>query len=147
MSERISASSSSSQSTGLPANFSMMFLKNFIGVRHPERKPRDPAARALRFRNGILRRRFAPLRMTVICLLMLHRLARRSRQLLPDSVKNPVDETSRFCPTEFFREFDRFVNGDNGWNVIAKQHFINGQTQNVAINRGDSTKLVILGIS
>src|SRR5207249_1737642 len=31
---------------------------------HPERQSRDPVALALRFRHGILRLRFAPLRMT-----------------------------------------------------------------------------------
>src|SRR5438105_15371049 len=39
-------------------------MSNFRYPYHPGRQPRDPVALALRFRHGILRLRFDPLRMT-----------------------------------------------------------------------------------
>src|SRR5205823_1822554 len=75
------------------------------------------------------------------------RFARRSRQLFPDPVENPIDETSRFRSAKFFCQLDRLVNRNDGRNVVTKQHFIDGETQDIAIDRGDATKLVVFGIT
>src|ERR1700689_5369251 len=85
MSDRMSASSSSSQSTGRPVNFCMMDLKNPMAMRRA----------ALACGGG----------------------ARRAIQILFDAVQNAVHETAGFFGAEFFRDFDRLIDDDDGSDV------------------------------
>ena len=54
-------------------------------------------------------------------------LAKRPRQIVFDPVENPIDEAAGIGSAESFGQFDRFVDRDDGRNVVAVKHFIDRQ--------------------
>lgn len=78
----------------------------------------------------------------------LHRLPRRlpqwSGQIFADTIEDAIDETAGFGAAKGFGQLDGFVDGNDRWDVVAVEHFINREAQNVAIDGGDAVEIEIL---
>ena len=74
-------------------------------------------------------------------------VTQRAIQIVFDSVQNAVDETAGFAAAESLGEFDGLVDGDDRRDVVAIKHFVDGEPQHIAIDRGDAVEFVILAIA
>src|SRR3954453_14379499 len=93
-SARMSDSSTSSQSTGLPTNFSTSVRRNFIAK----------AAAPLFLRS--------------------RRCPQGTREIVFHAIEDAVDESSRIAAAECLRQLDCFVDGNDRRDVVAIKHFV-----------------------
>jgi len=67
----------------------------------------------------------------------------RTHQLPFDAVEDAVDEFAAVVGGEAFGDVDGFVDADHRGNIVAVQHFINGESQDVAIHGGDAGQVPV----
>ena len=74
-------------------------------------------------------------------------LACRAREILSHPIENAIHKTAGFRATESFCQLDCFVNRDDWRDIVAIQHLVNRQPQDIAIDRRDTAKFVILAVA
>src|SRR3974390_2921194 len=70
--------------------------------------------------------------------------SRRAQEFPFDFGQNAVDEFAAVLGGEFLRNVHRFVNADDGWDVLAMEHFIDGQSHDVAVHSGNAVEFPVL---
>ena len=83
----------------------------------------------------------------VLQFFLSRRFAQGTCQVAFHAVENAVNETPGLSAAESFGKLDRFVDRNNGWNVVAIKHFVDSQAQDVSIDSGDAMELVILAVT
>src|SRR6185369_10705715 len=72
--------------------------------------------------------------------------SRRSQQFALDFIEDAVDEFAAVLSGKFFRDIDGFIDADHWRDVIAMEHFINSQAQNIPVHGGDPMEVPVFGM-
>ena len=75
------------------------------------------------------------------------RFARGTIEIFSDAIQNAVHESTGFGAAKSLCELDRFVDRNDRRNVVAIKHFVDGEPQDIAIDRGNAVEIVILAIT
>src|SRR5438067_3449188 len=84
---------------------------------------------------------------TAVLCFFLHRLARGAIEIFPDAIENSVYECAGLGAAKSFGELDRFVDRNDWWNVIAIKHLVDGEAQDISIDRGNAVEIIILAVA
>jgi len=71
---------------------------------------------------------------------------RRPHQFAFDFVEDAVDELAAVLGGKLFGNIDRLIDADHGRDVLAVEHFVNGEPENVAVHCGHAMKLPVLRV-
>src|SRR5437016_10325967 len=67
----------------------------------------------------------------------------RAQQLALYLVQNAIDELAAILSREFFGDIDGLIDADDWRNIIAMQHFIDGEPQDVAVHSRDARQVPV----
>src|SRR5262249_36951926 len=67
-------------------------------------------------------------------------------EIFPNAVENSVYERTRLSAAKSFGELYRFVNRNHRRNVVAIEHFVDRESQNIAIDGRNAVEIVVLAI-
>src|SRR5882724_7741767 len=72
--------------------------------------------------------------------------ARGAQEFAFDLVENAVDELAAVLGGEFFGDVHGLIDADDGRDVVAVEHFVNGEAEDVAVHGGDAAEFPVLGV-
>ena len=75
------------------------------------------------------------------------RFAGGTIEIFSDAIEDAVHKTTGFGAAKSFCQFNRFVDGNDRRNVVAKKHLVNGKTEDVSIDGGNAVQIIIFAIT
>jgi len=72
--------------------------------------------------------------------------ASRAEQLSFNLVQNAIDEFAAVLGGKFFGNVDRLIDAHDRGNIVAMEHFVNGQTQDIPVHGGDTVKFPVFRV-